>query len=821
MPPSASLSPGSTLGAFTIQSLVGVGGMGEVYRAVDAHLGREVALKILPAAVAGDAERVARFELEAKTLASLNHPNIATIHGLERAGGLLALVMELVDGTTLAERIADGRMPLDDALPIARQVAEALEAAHEHGVVHRDLKPANVKVRADGLVKVLDFGLAKAFEPAGADGGLSQLPTITTPAMTRAGVVLGTAAYMSPEQSTGSAVDQRTDIWAFGCVLFEMLTGRRAFAGDDVIDTLAQVRRADPDWSALPEATPPAIRRLLRRCLAKARKARVADAASLRLDIDEAAAPEPQAAAPSTPSTNAPTTTARAGRAVWPLAFGAGGVLVGLAVAMSFMAPRVPAPPPELRFDVAEPADAINNPLAVSPDGRRVAFIAGPIGKARVWVHTLSTGVARALEGTTGADDRVFWSPNGAALGFFGNGKLHRVDLESGAVQTLTDAGLGTGGSWSREGVILFSTRGPIRRVTQSGGVATTVTRLDPTETGERHASPQLLPDGRHFLSFWNGGSEVRGVYVADVDGHDQPRRLMDADAAAVFATSGHLLFPRNGALMAQRFDVERLQVEGDSWQVADSVRLDENQGHTVASTAADVLVYRRDSGAVLRRLMWRDRAGRDLGQLDARAPANAIHLSLSPDGRQLAASGRGVWLIDVARGVPTRIASGDEDGYAVWEPGDDALVFTRLVDGVQEPVSPDDRWEEPIAAQHARLEGRTRFHAGRSPAALSGHRGGHHVRSMDRLGRVARRGSACGGGRQARAVRANGCDGAERSVRARRSLGGVRVRRVGAVRDLRAAVWPAGCEASCVDRRRPLRTLGSRRSNPVLPGTG
>jgi serine/threonine protein kinase len=322
------LTPGTRLGVYEVTTQIGAGGMGEVYRATDSNLKRSVAIKVLPASVAGDADRLARFQREAEVLAALNHPNIGAIYGLEKTPDFTALVMEFVEGEDLSQRIARGAIPLDEALPIAKQIAEALEAAHEQGIIHRDLKPANIKVRPDGTVKVLDFGLAKAIEPVGSAPNVSQSPTITTPAMTQAGVILGTAAYMSPEQAKGRPADKRSDVWAFGCVLYEMLTGARAFQGDDVSDTLAAVLRAEPNWIALPSGTPPLIRRLLRRCLEKDRKRRLDSAADARLEIDEALT-VPSAA---DEAATQPAHVSRQQRtlAIASIAFVAGAVVMGL-----------------------------------------------------------------------------------------------------------------------------------------------------------------------------------------------------------------------------------------------------------------------------------------------------------------------------------------------------------------------------------------------------------------------------------------------------------------------------------------------------------
>jgi len=686
------LTAGTRLGPYSITAPLAAGGMGEVYRARDTKLDRDVAIKVLPDLVSHDPERLARFEREAKTLASLNHPNIAIVHGFEETNGTTALVMELVEGVTLAARIAGstatdspdsagttvaGRpIPLDEALPIARQIAEALEAAHEHGVVHRDLKPANVMVREDGTVKVLDFGLAKPAlsEVSGTAGlALSQAPTLAVPTMTQAGMILGTAAYMSPEQAKGRDADKRSDIWAFGCVLYEMLTGSRAFPGADLAETLAAVIRSEPDWAALPPDTPASIHRLLHRCLTKDRKARLADTSSLRIEIDDARRPEQGPLA---------SRTFRRERLAW-----ATGVLL-LALVSAFALAGVVRQAPrelEIRFDIAMPPDLDILSLAISPDGQRIAFVARSDGRPNVWIHTLDGRAARPLEGTDDAQDRVFWSPDSGSLGVFAGGKLKRIDLRSGAVQTLADAPLGAGGAWSRDGVILFApTRGPLYRVSQGGGTVTEVTRVEGPSI--RHVSPQFLPDGRHFLFFSAGDPELRGVYVADLDGRAEPRRLLaDADAAAVYAASGHLLFPRQGALLAQRFDVDRLTLSGEPWQVTESVGVDQTQGATRLSVSdTGSLVYRgTDVEARQRRLVWHDRSGKELQRLDDRDPVNANHMALSPDGRRLAVSRDSIWMFDTARGLLTRFTS-QQDSIPLWSPDGARLVFQSTRDGVR-----------------------------------------------------------------------------------------------------------------------------------------
>ena len=684
------LTAGTRLGPYLITAPLAAGGMGEVYRARDTKLDRDVAIKVLPDLVSHDPERLARFEREAKTLASLNHPNIAIVHGFEETDGTTALVMELVEGVTLAARIAGPAdspesagstaagqpIPLDEALPIARQIAEALEAAHEHGVVHRDLKPANVMVREDGTVKVLDFGLAKpALSEVSETAGLalSQAPTLAVPTMTQAGMILGTAAYMSPEQAKGRDADKRSDIWAFGCVLYEMLTGSRAFPGADLAETLAAVIRSEPDWAALPPDTPASIHRLLHRCLTKDRKARLADTSSLRIEIDDARRPEQGPTA---------SRTFRRERLAWAT----GVLLLGLvsAFALSGIVRQAPRES-EIRFNIAMPPDLDILSLAISPDGQRIAFVARADGRPNVWIHTLDGRAPRPLEGTDDAQDRVFWSPDSGSLGVFAGGKLKRIDLQSGAVQTLADAPLGAGGAWSRDGVILFApTRGPLYRVSQGGGTTTEVTRVEGPSI--RHVSPQFLPDGRHFLFFSAGDPELRGVYVADLDGAAEPRRLLaDADAAAVYAASGHLLFPRQGALLAQRFDVDRLTLSGEPWQVTESVGVDQTQGATRLSVSdTGSLVYRgTDIEARQRRLVWHDRSGKELQRLDDRDPVNANHMALSPDGRRLAVSRDSIWMFDTARGLLTRFTT-QQDSIPLWSPDGDRLLFQSTRDGVR-----------------------------------------------------------------------------------------------------------------------------------------
>ena len=497
------LTAGTRLGVYEITAQIGEGGMGQVYRATDTKLKRQVALKILPAALAADADRLARFQREAEVLASLNHPNIAHIHGLEESGGITALVMELVEGDDLSQRIARGAIPLDEALPIARQIAEALEAAHEQGIIHRDLKPANIKLRPDGTVKVLDFGLAKALEPADSAPNLSQSPTITTPAMmTGVGVILGTAAYMSPEQARGKTVNQRADIWAFGVVLFEMLAGRRPFEGDDITETLASILKSDPAWQVLPPEPPVAVLRILRRCLQKDPHQRFQHIGDARLEIDDAQRP--------TASNERRIGASRRERLLWVSA-----VLVAAAVGMMGWRAVDIAQPPEMRVEVNAPNSSART-FAISPDGSAIVFTADGQRGPQLWLRSLDATAPRPLQGTEGGE-YPFWSPDSQSIGFFATNRLKRLDIQGEQPQSLANVVTPTGGTWNREGTILYVPRdnGGVFRVPATGGETIPVTPRRSPELATR--LPQFLPDDRHFLFFVAQGGEPTGVYVGEL----------------------------------------------------------------------------------------------------------------------------------------------------------------------------------------------------------------------------------------------------------------------------------------------------------------
>lgn len=657
------LVPGTRLGPYEVVGPLGVGGMGEVYRAKDTKLGREVALKLLPEHLAQDPERLARFEREARTLAALNHPHIAHVYGLEDApsptgsgAGLRALVMELVDGPTLAERITNvgapggttrpTGLPLDEALPIAQQIAEALEAAHDQGVVHRDLKPANIKVRPDGTVKVLDFGLAKAVAGESvmrASDTLANSPTVTSPAMTMGGVILGTAAYMSPEQAKGKPVDRRADIWAFGCVLFEMLTGRRAFEGDDVSDTLAAVLRGDPAWDALPAATPAHVRTLLARCIERDVRKRLPHIGVARLELTEGTAHE--SASPM--ASPAPRASWRV-HAVW-----AAMAIAGIAGAISVGRPSVATSPGVVRFDI-RPADGEIFPgangvprFAVSPDGTKVVFAASAPGKYdRLYVRDLSSTRAVVIPGTevlaNGGDalQQPFFSPDGRYVAFFSGleGVLKRVPVEGGAVERLATLPVANlGGAWHGDVILVASsgTRG-VQRMHASGGALTPVTTLDEGRGETAHLWPHLLPDGRRFLYLAAG--KVPAIFVGSLEG-GAPVHLVDASSPAWFAPPGHLLYVRDSVLVAQAFDPDRLVLSGTPVLVSESVLVANNTRAGVAVSRSGTLVVAGGEGGIngggsyeVRRI---DRRGRPVGEGPVEPTVYYFWARLAPGGRR------------------------------------------------------------------------------------------------------------------------------------------------------------------------------------------
>jgi serine/threonine protein kinase/Tol biopolymer transport system component len=695
------LKSGTKLGPYEVISALGAGGMGEVYRARDTKLGREVALKVLPEAFASDAERMARFEREAKLLASLNHPNIAAIYGFEdsRATGVpaCALIMELVEGQTLAEMIsgageakdARARVPappkalsLDEALPIARQISEGLEYAHDRGIVHRDLKPANVKVTPDGAVKILDFGLAKALEGDAAAQDPSSSPTMSRLA-TQAGIILGTASYMSPEQAKGKTVDRRADIWAFGCVLYEMLSGRKPFEGETVTDILAAVVRAEPDWSPMPPATPGAVRRLLERCLQKDPKQRLRDIGEARIVLEQVASgttPDlPEFLAPAAAPARAPMW-----RRVTPWVIAALAVLAAISSTVALLTRPGPPSFPVLSYIPPPPGTTFDDfgfsagPVTVSPGGKQLAFSAtDAAGATKLWVRSLASDKAQAIPGTEDAA-APFWSPDGGSLGFFADEKLKTVNLSSGSVQILANASCNLGGAWSTDGTILFQPGcgGPLYKISSSGGKSSPAAAIEQGATAQ--VSPAFLPDGKQFLyesGCPHGGACTPSIWMGSLSSSGQ--KLILKDAASPQFSDGHLLFLQNSHVLAQSFDPATGKLSGQATVLAEA---------QVFSVSGGVLAFQ--GGTRKGRLEWYDRNGNPLGTVGTVAIYDSVRIS--PDGKTILAEiqnpqsdASDLWSFPAAGGVGTRLTFGPGlKEFATWSPDGKYIAYTCKPDG-------------------------------------------------------------------------------------------------------------------------------------------
>ena len=649
---------GQRLGPYEIRELLGSGGMGDVYRARDTTLGRDIAIKILPDAFTADADRRARFEREARVLAALNHPHIGAIYGFEQREGIHGLVLELVEGETLDERLRAGPLPIRQALTIARQIADALDAAHEKGIVHRDLKPSNIMITTGGVGKVLDFGLAKAATE-------DSTPTMTD--ATRDGVILGTAGYMSPEQARGRRTDKRADIWAFGCVVWAMLTGRRPFSGDTASDTIAAILEREPQWDTLPAGTPTNVRRLLRRCLEKDPKQRLRDIGDVQLLLEE----EPAA-------------QGSRSNAKWRemAAWSAAIVCVVGAIVLAGYAVRMSSPSRVMRFHLLPPGEGAIRDVALSPSSDRLAFVSfGADGRRRVWVRRTDSLRAQALEGTDGAS-LPFWSPDGRFIAFFAQGKLRKIAFGGGAPQVLCDASDGYGGTWSPEGTILFApvADGGLYQVSANGGTPSPVTNRREGQTG--HRFPQFLPDGRRFLFLAQTGvGTSSGIYVGSLDSPETVL-VLDTVVRAQYAPPGYLLFVRGNALMAQAFDPTARRLSGDVVSIAEDIWYDPGGGGTDFGVAERVLAYRereRNRGE----LVWLDRTGEQLANTGP--PADYIHPWLSPDGRRAVVEmvdpdtgAHSIWMLDLVRGSRSQFVTGPaQSHFPVWSPDGSTILFS------------------------------------------------------------------------------------------------------------------------------------------------
>jgi len=700
------LTHGTKLGPYEILSPLGAGGMGEVYRALDTKLGRHVALKILPREMAGDPQRMARFQREAQVLASLNHPNIASIYGLEESGATRALVMELVEGPTLAELLERTKIeirnskigPSFDPLVIAKQIAEALEYAHEKGIVHRDLKPANIKITPEGVVKILDFGLAKALDPGmesvvGAQGlaPLQHSPTLSI-AATQAGMILGTAAYMSPEQAKGKAVDRRADIWAFGCLLYEMLTGKQAFEGETVSDVLAAVIMKDPDWNALPASTPAAIRKLLRRCLERDPKRRLQAIGEARVVIE---GPEDDTA-PKEPAVTAPIADAN-WRHAW--LWGIAGVLLGVlitAVILEVLSPQaLPRRVQRLSIDLP-PALSISNPvypqIALSPDGTDLVFSAKQGDKTQLYQRHMGEFEAKPIEGTDGGV-APFFSPDGASLAFLDASispvALRKISLTGGPVQSFCTKFDNGPGSWSPDGTLFLSNSHfqGLARVAGAGGDCQDLTTPDQNQGEVYHGTPQVLPGGQSLLFniFRGFNADQTSIAVLSLK-TGKWQTLLHEGTYPHYVPGGYLVYARADSLMAVPFDLSSLKLSGSPVPVLEGVMTSAQSGTAQFNFSPDgTLAYIAGNAAeASRKVMLVDRNGKS--QVLTQNEGAYEDLALSPDGRRIAltieAAAWNVWIYDIPRATLTRFTFENDNRDPIWSRDGKRVAYTSFRNG-------------------------------------------------------------------------------------------------------------------------------------------
>jgi len=674
---------GQTISHYKVVEKIGEGGMGEVYRAEDTNLSREVAIKVLPEQFTQDPQRLARFEREAKLLASLNHPNIAAIHSFEHADDVHFLVLELVPGETLAERVAKGPLPVEEALEVCRQIAEGVEAAHEKGVIHRDLKPANVKVTPEGKVKILDFGLAKAFEAEPPVTDISQSPTLTEE-MTRAGVILGTAAYMSPEQARGKPVDKRADIFAFGAVLYELLTGKRAFEGETITETLASILKGEPDWKALPATTPWRIQELLRRCLTKDPHDRLRDIANVRIEV-KLALSEPTTVSPTgVVSTAQPPLWRRA--IPWSVA----GLIAIIAIVGFWILTR-PEVRPITRLPLILPSDqqltgTSRHVVALSPDGTRLVYTAN----AQLYLRPMDQLEATPIRGTEGGSREPFFSPDGQWVGFWVGGQLRKVSISGGAPVTLCEAQNPFGASWGQDDTIVFGQgQQGIWQVPATGGTPEVLVTMDSTEGDFAHG-PQILPGGEAVLFTLNGQNvpwDQSQIVVQSLETGER-RVLIEGGRDARYAPTGHLVYAQAGTLLAVPFDLTRLEVTGGPVPLVEGVMDAGNASgaaHFKFSSLGSLVYVPGGTGAGQFRLVWVDRQGA-VESMGA-PPHGYRHPRLSPDGEQVAVSSgeesTDIWVYDISRETLTRLTFEGINQQPLWTPDGKRVTWRSIRDGV------------------------------------------------------------------------------------------------------------------------------------------
>jgi eukaryotic-like serine/threonine-protein kinase len=682
------IAAGTHLGRYEIRSLLGEGGMGEVYLARDPKLGRDVAIKVLPAAFSADAERLSRFEQEACAAGALNHPNILSVHDVGTEDGSPYVVSELLEGETLREKLQGAQLPQRKVLDYALQIARGLAAAHERGIVHRDLKPENIFITSDGRAKILDFGLAKLTQ-TDMVGAQTDIPTRRVD--TDPGAVMGTVGYMAPEQVRGRKVDHRADIFSFGCILYEMLSGRRAFRGESAVDTLSAILKEDPpDLSETNKTIAPVLERVVHHCLEKNPEERFHSASDLAFALEALSGSGVASGQSATALALPPVRSKNRERLGWAALSGLLFLSALACAVLYFRRPPAEAPASATRFLIYPPEKAtFTGSFAVSPDGRRIVLRVSSEGKVLLWVRALDSLAAQPLPGT---EEAVFpfWSPDSRYVAFTSVGKLKKIEVAGGPAQTLCDATQAQGGTWNRDGVIVFAPKpaDALYRVSAAGGQPAPVTTLDASRREISHSHPRFLPDGRHFLYLARSTQrENEGIYVGSLDSKET-KLLVNTNASAAYAPPGYLLFLREGALMAQRFDADRLELGGDAFPVAEQVdRLVGPNFGLFSASETGVLVYRGGS-ASNNQLAWFDREGKMLGTVGP--PAAHGNPWLSPDEKRLAvgrddrqSGSEDVWLIELTRGTPTRFTFDPaSDNYPVWSPDGGRIVFSANRDG-------------------------------------------------------------------------------------------------------------------------------------------